>query len=94
LTSVRKRLDHVLVELETIGTEPNEAAAKNILAELAVIHSAYRESEKVPMCCFKYDAAANIVCDVAGPLEHSLFIEKCRQCQSGIKEVLVNLQTN
>jgi hypothetical protein len=94
LTSVRKRLDHVLSELESMGTETNEEASNNVIAELKVINGAYRETKDVPMCCFRYNGEQKIICDIAGPLEHERFMEKCRECQDHIKKVLVNLKTN
>ncbi len=93
MTSAKKRLDHVLVELDSLGTEPDEETSRNIIAELSVINSVYRDSERVPMCCFRYDADRRIVCDVAGPLELPEFMEKCRQCQAQIKHTLKHLKT-
>ena len=94
MTSVKKRLDHVLNELDIMGTEINENAAKNVIAELLVINGAYKETKQAPMCCFRYDANSKIFCDVTGPLEHMEFMEKCKQCQAQIKTVLVNLNTD
>jgi hypothetical protein len=74
-----------------MGTETNEQTSKNVIAELKVIKGAYKETKRAPMCCFTYDAEKNIICDVAGPLEHKQFMEKCRECQDQIKSVLVNL---
>ncbi len=91
MTSVKKRLDHVLNELDAMGTEVDEQAAKNVIAELAVIRGAYRETKCAPMCCFSYDAERKLLCDIAGPLEQKQFMEKCRECQAQIKNVLVNL---
>ncbi|MCW4017219.1 MAG: hypothetical protein NWF00_00815 [Candidatus Bathyarchaeota archaeon] len=93
MTSVRKRLDHVILELESMGTEVDEETAKNVIAELKVIHGAYRETKNAPICCFCYDGDHKIVCDVAGPLEHERFMEKCKECQAQMKNVLVNLET-
>ncbi len=94
MTSVRKRLDHVVDELNGMGTEPDEEASDNVIAELSVITAAYKESKSVPMCCFKYDVNSNVLCDVAGPLALEQFMEKCKQCQAQIKNVLVNLKTS
>jgi hypothetical protein len=94
VTSVKKRLDHVIVELDSMGTETDEQTAKNVIAELKVIKSAYKETKHAPMCCFRYDAEQKIRCDVTGPLEHKLFMEKCKVCQAQIKTVLVNLNTD
>ncbi len=94
MTSIKKRLDHVLNELDSMGTENNEQAAKNVMAELKVIKSAYKETKHAPMCCFRYNAEQKIHCDVTGPLEHKQFMEKCRECQIQIKTVLVNLKTD
>jgi hypothetical protein len=94
VTSVKRRLDHVLNELDTIGTESDEVTAKNVIAELKVIKSAYKETKHAPMCCFRYDAQQRIVCDVTGPLDHEQFMEKCKQCQAQIKKVLINLNTD
>jgi hypothetical protein len=94
MTSVKKRLDHVLNELDSMGTTPDDAAANNVLAELAVIHGAYRETVRVPMCCFRCDTENKIACDVIGPLDKATFMEKCKRCQIEIKTMLVNLKTN
>jgi hypothetical protein len=91
LTSVKKRLDHVINELDTMGTELDEQTTKNVMAELAVIKGAYKETKYAPMCCFRYDADQKILCDIAGPLEHELFMEKCKKCQAHIKDVLATL---
>ncbi len=91
MTSVRKRLDHVLIELNAMGTEANEEAARNVIAELAVIKGAYRETKNAPMCCFRYAGEQKILCDVTGPLEHERFMEKCRQCQAQIGHLLRSL---
>lgn len=94
MTSVKKRLDHVIVELDSMGTETDEQTAKNVIAELVVIKGAYKETKRAPMCCFRYDAEQKIICDVTGPLDHKQFMEKCQECQAQIKTVLVNLNTN
>jgi hypothetical protein len=77
-----------------MGTEPDETTAKNVIAELKIINGAYKETRHAPMCCFRYDAEQKIHCDVTGPLEHKLFMEKCKVCQAQIKTVLVNLKTD
>ena len=77
-----------------MGTETDEQAAKNVIAELVVIEGAYKETKHAPMCCFRYDEEQKIICDVTGPLEQKQFMEKCKQCQAQIKSVLVNLRTN
>lgn len=94
VTSVKKRLDHVLRELNSIGTEPNESKAKSILAQLVVIKDACRETEQSPMCCFRYDGNNNIVCDSQGPMGQSEFMDKCRKCQTQIRSMLDNLNTD
>jgi hypothetical protein len=94
VTSVKRRLDHVLNELEAMGTETNEETAKNVVTELKVMKGAYKETKQAPMCCFRYDAEQKIVCDVIGPLDLKQFMEKCRQCQTQIKTALVNLNTD
>lgn len=94
MTSVKKRLDHVLNELDQMGTETDEAAYRNVVAELKVIKGAYKETKHAPMCCFRYDSEQRIVCDVAGPLGHKEFMERCLECQAQIKTVLVKLNTN
>ena len=94
MTSVRKRLDHVLNELDAMGTETDEQTAKNVVTELTVIKGAYKETEHAPMCCFRYDAEQKIICDVTGPLEQKQFMEKCKECQAQIKTVLVHLKTD
>lgn len=94
MTSVRKRLDHVLLELDSMSIEADEEASGNVIAELKVIEGAYRETKNAPMCCFDYDGEHRIVCDIAGPLEHERFMEKCRQCQAQIGQMLVNLKIN
>jgi hypothetical protein len=94
MTSVKRRLDHVLNELDAMGTETNEETARNVITELKVIKSAYKETKQAPMCCFRYDGEQKILCDVTGPLEHKQFMEKCRLCQAQIKTALVNLNTD
>lgn len=94
VTSVKKRLDHVLVELDSMGTEIDEEAAKNVVAELEVIKGAYKETKNAPMCCFRYDTEKKIICDVNGPLKPEQFMEKCKECQIQIKNVLINLKTD
>jgi len=94
VTSVRKRLDHVLNELDSLGIETNEETTKNVIAELKVINGAYRETKHAPMCCFRYDSQERIHCDVLGPFEHEQFMEKCKECQSQIKTVLTSLKTD
>lgn len=94
MTSVKKRLDHVLNELDKMGSEKDENTSRNVIAELKVIKSAYRETKQAPMCCFRYDSEQRIVCDVAGPLEHQQFMEKCLECQTEIKSLLVKLVTD
>ena len=94
MTSVKKRLDHVIVELDSMGTETDEETAKNIIAELKVIEGAYRETKHAPMCCFRYDSEKKILCDSTGPLEHQQFMQKCKECQAQIKDVLVNLKAH
>jgi hypothetical protein len=91
VTSVKKRLDHVIIELDTMGTENDEETAKNVIAELKVIKGAYKETKQAPMCCFRYDAEKKIICDVTGPLDKEQFMEKCQECQAQIKTVLINL---
>jgi hypothetical protein len=92
MTSVKKRLDHVLNEIDSMGTKPNMVAAKNVVAELKVIKGAYHETNRAPMCCFRCDNENNLACDFVGPLDKEHFMEKCRQCQTQIKTVLVNLK--
>jgi hypothetical protein len=94
MTSVKKRIDHVLNELDSMGTNPETDAPTNVIAELTVIKGAYRETKLAPMCCFRFDADNKILCDVIGPLEKEQFMEKCKQCQSKIKNVLINLYTD
>ena len=94
MTSVKKRLDYVLNELSAMGTEPDEKTSGNVVTQLAVIKSVFKESKNYPMCCFRYDADAKVICDVNGPLTMEEFMEKCRQCQATMKEVLVKLQTD
>jgi hypothetical protein len=94
VTSIKRRLDHVLNELDAMGTETNEETAKNVVIELKVIKGAYKETKQAPTCCFRYDGEQNTFCDVTGPLEHKQFMEKCKQCQAQIKTVLVNLNTD
>ncbi len=94
LTSIRKRLDHVLNKLSSIGTEPDEETASNLAAQLSIIKEAFKESENYPTCCFKYDAHQKVVCDVHGPLSMKEFMQKCRQCQAGIKNALTYLQAD
>ncbi|MCW4010545.1 MAG: hypothetical protein NWF05_07995 [Candidatus Bathyarchaeota archaeon] len=94
MTSVRKRLNHVLYELEYMGTETDEEKAKNVITELKVINGAYKETKHAPMCCFNYEGEQKIVCDIVGPLEHEQFMEKCRECQAQMKTVLANLKTD
>ena len=94
LTSLKKRLDHLLTELSCIGVEPNEEASSNVVAELAIIKGAFKESAYFPVCCFRYDVHSRIVCDVNGPLAIEQFMAKCRDCQAQIKEALLSLQIN
>ncbi len=94
MTSVKKRLDRVLNELGTLGTEADETTAKNIIAQLQIVAGAYRETQTSPMCCFYYDANQNIACDVAGPLSPEEFMQTCKACQAQIKTVLSNLNTD
>jgi hypothetical protein len=93
VTSVIKRLDHIIVELDSMGTETDEETAKNVIAELKVIKGAYKETKQAPMCCFRYDGEKKILCDVTGPLGIEQFMEKCQECQAKIKNVLINLNT-
>jgi hypothetical protein len=87
-TSIKKRLDNVLDVLSSLGVEPNEHASSNVAAQLAVIKGAFKESKKVPVCCFSYDDCSRILCDVHGPLEAEQFMVKCRKCQAQIKQTL------
>ena len=82
VTSVKKRLDHVIIELDAMGTETDEETAKNVIAELKVIKGAYKETKRAPMCCFRYDGEKKIICDVTGPLDQAQFMEKCQECQA------------
>jgi len=94
LTSVRKRLDHVLNELDLLSSEPNEKTVNNIIVELAIIKKAYKTSQQVPMCCFRYDTDRRVVCDVVGPLSSEQFMQECKRCQVQIKTLLAELKTN
>jgi hypothetical protein len=87
-TSIKKRLDNVLDVLSSLGVEPDEHTASNAAAQLAVIKDAFKESRKVPVCCFSYDNCSRIICDVHGPLDAKQFMMKCRQCQAQIKQTL------
>ena len=81
MTSVKKRLDHVIVELDAMGTETDEETAKNVIAELKVIKGAYKETKRAPMCCFRYDVQQKIICDVTGPLDHEQFMENAENAK-------------
>jgi len=91
LTSIKKRLDYVLNQLSQMDSEPDQEASNNVVAELSIIKGAFKESDRYPVCCFKYDACSRIVCDVNGPLASEEFMKKCRQCQAQIKEALLIL---
>jgi len=93
-TSIKRRLDHVLKELDALNVEPNEKATRNIATELAIIKSAFRETKHSPMCCFDYDRNFKISCDIAGPLAQEEFMGKCRQCQAQIKQTLQALHAD
>jgi len=92
MTSLKKRLDHVLNELSVMDAELDEEASGNVATELSIIKGAFKESERYPVCCFTYDAGSRIVCDTCGPLGTEAFMEKCRTCQAQIKEALAILQ--
>jgi hypothetical protein len=94
MTSVRKRLDNVLKELDAMDTRLDEEAVRNVMVQLWVVRSAFRETEKSPMCCYRYNLEAQVTCDTTGPLELEQFMKKCRQCQTQIKRVLVNLEAD
>ena len=94
MTSVRKRLDNVLKELDAMSNEPDDVAARNVMAQLWVVRSAFRETEKSPMCCHRNNSNDQVTCDTAGPLDMKQFMKKCRQCQAQIKHVLTNLEAN
>jgi hypothetical protein len=94
VTSVRKRLDHVIEELSNLGSEPNEETANNIATEIEVIKGQYKDSERVPMCCFRFDSKQRVLCDAQGPLELNEFMTGCRNCQEKIKTVLSKLKTD
>lgn len=94
MTSVKRRLHHVLNELSAMGTEPDEKAAGNVATQLSIIKAAFKDSQNYPMCCFRYDAEAKVICDVNGPLTLEQFMQKCRVCQAQMKKILVNLQTD
>ena len=94
MTSVKRRLDHVIDELEKMGIEIDDETPKNVIAELSVIKGAYKETIHAPMCCFRYDSQRRIHCDVAGPLEHKQFMEKCKECQAYIRILLTKLNTD
>jgi hypothetical protein len=67
-----------------IGSDLDEETANNVVAQLYVINGAFRETERAPMCCFKYDAEKRVICDVIGPLPMDDFMKKCKQCQKQI----------
>lgn len=92
MTSLKKRLDHVLDQLSGLDAEPDEETAGNTTVQLSIIRGAFRESENYPICCFKYDTQARIICDTLGPLAIGEFMKKCRLCQTQIKEALKQLQ--
>ncbi len=94
MTSLKKRLDNILNELGLLGSEPDEKASCNIVAELSVVKEAFKESANFPVCCFRYDAESKVVCDVEGPLDLDEFMAKCKQCQAGIKKLLSCLKTD
>ncbi len=91
MTSIKKRLDYVLNELSTMPTEFDEETSGNVAAELSIIKSAFKESDRCPVCCFDYDSNFRIVCDVHGPLPSEEFMKKCKQCQAQIKQALTFL---
>ena len=94
LTSLKKRLDHLLTELSCLGIEPNNEASNNVVAELSIIKGAFKESTRFPVCCFTYDANSRIGCDVNGPLKTEQFMDKCKLCQAQIKQALLKLRTD
>ncbi len=94
LTSIKKRLDHLLNQLSILGVEPDEEASSNAVAQLAIIAGAFKESAQFPVCCFSYDAQERILCDSNGPLGREQFMEKCAKCQAQIKMALEALQAN
>jgi len=75
-----------------MDTEPDLEASGNVAAQLSIIHSAFKESEDYPVCCFSYDAESRILCDSNGPLALAEFMKKCRVCQTQIKEALAQLR--
>ncbi len=94
MTSIKKRLDNVLNELDCIGIELDEEKAKNIMAQLRIVKGAYRQTQNAPMCCFHYDADQKLCCDMIGPLEKEAFMQECKACQAHIRDVLANLEVS
>jgi hypothetical protein len=94
VTSLKKRLDHLLNELSLMGLEIDEKSSSNVATQLAIINGAFKESSNYPVCCFRYDLNSRVICDVNGPLVMSQFMEKCRDCQAQIKEALQKLKTD
>ena len=92
ITSIKRRLDHLIDQLSTMGAEPDPKAAGNAAAQLAIICGAFHESAKSPVCCFIYDSEKRIFCDSFGPLGQEEFMQKCTKCQSQIKQTLSLLQ--
>ena len=92
MTSLKKRLDYVLDELSQMDTELDLETSNNVVAQLSIVKNAFKESDRYPVCCFTYDAGSRIICDSCGPLAKDEFMEKCRACQSQIKEALSLLQ--
>lgn len=92
ITSIKRRLDYLLDQLSSMGAEPDEKAAGNAVAQLAVICGAFKESKRYPVCCFIYDSQMRILCDSCGPLNREQFMEKCLKCQAQIKQTLSMLQ--
>ncbi len=93
LTSIKKRLDHLLSQLSIMGIELDEEASGNAVAQLAIITGAFKESSQFPVCCFSYDNQARIRCDSNGPLGREEFMEKCAKCQAQIKAAIQNLKS-
>lgn len=91
MTSLKRRLDNVLNQLSQMDSEFDEQASGNVVTQLSIIKGAFKESDRFPVCCFRYDAGLRVVCDCNGPLGTEEFMKKCKVCQAQIKETLALL---
>jgi len=74
-----------------MDSELDLEASGNVVKQLSIIKGAFKESDRFPVCCFRYDAGSKIGCDCNGPLGADEFMKKCRVCQAQIKAALALL---